>query len=210
MKIKLLVISLALFAGTTTMRAQEKNNAFSERENKHSIRISMSDGLTLGVANVFGMGLSDALSGTKRSDHKSSGVLGLGYRYSLKRFRVGADVGFASISSKTTFSGEKVPSIKEKELNFLVLPTAEYVYFKRGLVELYGSVALGVDFIRHSESGLNDAGKQRASASSKFDTQFAYQVNPIGIRVGNQRIGGFVETGLGYRGFVTAGISLGF
>ena len=39
---------------------------------------------------------------------------------------------------------------------------------------------------------------------------FAYQVNPIALRVGNHRIGGFLEAGLGYKGFLTAGVSLRF
>ena len=120
------------------------------------------------------------------------------------------DLGLAKVTSKVTSSPDKTPSIKEKELNFLVLPTAEFVYLRRNLFELYGSASAGVDFSRHYETGLTAKGKELAQKNSKFGTEFAYQVNPIGVRVGNSKIGGFVEAGLGYRGFVTAGISLGF
>ena len=179
--------------------------------NSHDIRIGYSDGLTLGGASFWGMGLSDAITGTKRSDEQSTGVFGLGYRYTLtKRFKLGMDLGIAKVTSKVTSSPDKTPSVKEKELNLLVLPSAEFVYLRRNLFQLYGSVSAGVDFTRHYETGLTERGKELAQEKSKFETSFAYQVNPIGLRVGNNRFGGFVEAGLGYKGFVTAGLSLGF
>lgn len=178
---------------------------------RHDIRVSYSDGLSLGSASFWGIGLSDALTGTQRSDQKSTGVFGIGYRYALtKRFKLGMDLGVAKVTSKVTLSSDKTPSIKEKELNFLVLPTAEFVYLRRSFFELYGSALAGVDFTRHYETGLTQRGKELAQKKSKLETEFAYQVNPIGVRVGNSRIGGFVEAGLGYKGFVTAGLSLGF
>ena len=49
-----------------------------------------------------------------------------------------------------------------------------------------------------------------ARAHAGTETGLAFQVNPIAVRVGNDRIGGFLETGLGYKGFLTAGVSLRF
>lgn len=204
--------TFASFMLLAVMSANAQDKRYPEAShNSHDIRIGYSDGLTLGGASFWGMGLADALTGTKRTDEQSTGVFGLGYRYALsKRFRLGMDLGVAKVTSKVTGAPDKTPSIKEKELNFLVLPTAEFIYFRRNLFQLYGSAAAGVDFTRHYETGLTAKGKELAEKKSKFDTGFAYQVNPIGIRVGNDRIGGFVEAGLGYKGFVTAGLSLGF
>lgn len=210
MKIKLLAISLCVLFGITTVKGQSENKMVSLDKKRHSIKISVSDGLTLGVASFWGMGLSDAVLGTKRSDQKSSGVFAVGYRYSLSRFRVGLDAGFANVSSKITLSNDKRPSIKEKELNFMILPTVEYLYYKRNLIELYGSASAGVNITRHSETGLTEWGKRSANLKSTMGSQFAYQINPIGIRIGNSCIGGFLEAGLGYRGFITAGVSLNF
>ena len=53
-------------------------------------------------------------------------------------------------------------------------------------------------------------GMKSYQSKASLGKEFAYQVNPVGVRVGNGRIGGFVEAGLGYRGFVTAGVTLGF
>ncbi len=210
MKLKLIALSLCLTViGSSFVKGQSSNGGFSSVSNKHEIRLAASDGLTLTTVDIFGMGLADAIIGSKRSDEKSSLVYSLGYRYSISRFRLGGDLGFAQTSSKLALSGEKSPSIKERELNFLVLPTAEFIYYKRRLFELYGGASAGVNLVRHTESGLTEAGKKTAQKSS-LSSSFAYQVNPIAFRVGNECVGGFVEAGLGNKGFLTAGISLRF
>lgn len=200
MKFKVFVLSLCIFAGVNMANAQN---------NRHEIRVSVSDGLTQSAADVLGLGLADAVTGSKRTDEKASIVYGLGYRYAVGRFRVGADLGFAHTTSKLTLSGDKMPSIKERELNFMILPTAEFVYLKSRLVELYGNASAGVSLKRHTETGLTEAGKA-AAAKADLNTSFAYQVNPIALRVGNETIGAFVEAGLGHKGFVTAGLSFRF
>lgn len=200
MKFKVFVLSLCIFAGVNMANAQD---------NRHEIRVSVSDGLTQSAVNVLGLGLADAVTGSKRTDEKASIVYGLGYRYAVGRFRVGADLGFAHTTSKLTLSGDKMPSIKECELNFMILPTAEFVYLKSRLVELYGNASAGVSLKRHTETGLTEAGKA-AAAKADLNTSFAYQVNPIALRVGNETIGAFVEAGLGHKGFVTAGLSFRF
>lgn len=200
MKFKVFVLSLCIFAGVNMANAQD---------NRHEIRVSVSDGLTQSAVDVLGLGLADAVTGSKRTDEKASIVYGLGYRYAVGRFRVGADLGFAHTTSKLTLSGDKMPSIKERELNFMILPTAEFVYLKSRLVELYGDASAGVSLKRHTETGLTEAGKA-AAAKADLNTSFAYQVNPIALRVGNETIGAFVEVGLGHKGFITAGLSFRF
>ena len=209
MNFRFIALSLCMAVTAAVASAQGLNKGTSSETNKHEIRLAVSDGLTLTTVDVFGMGLADAVMGSKRSDEKSSMVYGLGYRYAINRFRVGADLGFAQSSSKLAFAGEKTPSVKERELNFLVLPTAEFVYYKRGLVELYGGASAGVNMIRHKESALTEAGKSQVQKAS-LSTNFAYLVYPIALRVGNERIGGFLEAGLGHKGFLTAGVSLKF
>ena len=209
MKIKFIALLLCAAVSSNVAKGQETTANNTQAMPRHEIRLSASDGLTLGLANVFGMGLSDAVTGSKRSDEKSSLVYSLGYRYSIAQFRVGADLGFVQSTSKLTLIGETAPSLKEKDLNFMLLPTIEFVYFKRGVVELYGGAAAGVNLVNHTEKSLNQTATSNAKKSD-LSTTFAYQVNPIALRVGNQRIGGFLEAGLGYKGFVTAGVSLRF
>lgn len=209
MKIKFIALLLCAAVSSNVAKGQETTANNTQSMPRHEIRLSASDGLTLGLANVFGMGLTDAVIGSKRSDEKSSLVYSLGYRYSIAQFRVGADLGFVQSTGKLTLIGETAPSLKEKDLNFMLLPTVEFVYFKRGVVELYGGAAAGVNLVNHTEKSLNQTATSNAKKSD-LSTTFAYQVNPIALRVGNQRIGGFLEAGLGYKGFVTAGVSLRF
>lgn len=207
MKLKFFALSLFMVAGFNVVNAQSATQDFVANDKKHDLRISVSDGLTQGSVDILGMGIEEAITGTKRSDSKYSMIYGLGYRYSINRFRVGADLGFGMSSSKLSMAGEKTPSIKEKDLRLLVLPTAEFVYYKRRLVELYGTAAAGVNFSRHSETPVD---KKTSEKKANFSTDFAYQVNPIAVRVGNERVGGFVEAGLGNKGFLTAGLSFKF
>ena len=201
MNLKLIVLSLCVLASINLAKGQTYN--------RNQILFSVSDGLTLSTVDILGTGISDAITGGKRSDQKGTLLYGLGYRYSLNRFKVGADLGFARSSSKLTLTGESSPSIKEKNLNFLVLPTAEFVYLRKGLFEMYGSASAGINLSRHTEDALTEAGRKNLSKSD-LTTSFIYQVNPIGFSVGNDRIGGFVEVGLGSKGFLTAGLSLKF
>ncbi len=207
MNFKAVALSLCMVLGVNMVYGQSDKGAVST--SKHEVRLSASDGLTMGSVSILGMGISDALTGTKRVDDKYSLVYGLGYRYSLNRFRVGADLGFSQSKSKLVLFGEKTPAVKERELNFLVLPTAEFVYYRKGILELYGGAGAGVNLTRHTETGLTEAGK-RIARKADLSTSFAYQVNPIALRLGNDRIGGFLEAGLGNKGFLTAGISLRF
>lgn len=210
MNFKLIALSLCMMAaGSTWVQGQNNESGIARTENKHEIRLSVSDGLTIGSAGILGMGLTDAIMGSKRSDQSYSLVYGLGYRYGIKRFRVGADLGFAMNSSKLSLAGESSPSLNEKELKFLILPTAEFIYLKRNLIELYGSAAAGIDLTRHTESPIVSHSRDVANKTD-LSAGFAYQINPIALRVGNDRIGGFLEAGLGHKGFLTAGISLRF
>lgn len=201
MRFRLIALSLCVLASVNLVKGQT--------DNRNQIRFSVSDGLTLSTVDILGTGLSDAIIGGKRTDQKGTLLYGLGYRYSLNRFKVGADLGFARSNSKLTFSGENSPSVKERNLNFLVLPTAEFVYFRKGLFEMYGSAGAGINLTRHTEDAFTEASHKNAGKSD-LTTSFIYQVNPIGLSVGNNHIGGFVEVGLGSKGFFTAGLNLKF
>ena len=168
MKIQLIALSLCVLASTNLVKGQ----GFTPSENKHEIRLSVSDGLTQGSVDILGMGLADAVTGSKRTDENYSLVYGFGYRYSLGRFKVGTDLGFSSSNSKLALAGEQAPSLKESNVNFMILPAAEFVYYKRGLFELYGTAAAGVNLSRHKETALTDAGK-KAAKKADLSTSFA-------------------------------------
>ena len=69
MKIKFIALSLCALASVNMVNAQES----SKGESKHEIRLSVSDGLTQGTVDVLGMGLADAVLGSKRTDESFPG-----------------------------------------------------------------------------------------------------------------------------------------
>src|SRR5699024_7083076 len=74
---------------------------------------------------------------------------------------------------------------------FLILPKAEFKYLNKRIIQLYGNAAAGLALFK---------------ANGTNATSFAFQVNPIGLRIGN-RLGGFFELGAGLKGFFTLGLS---
>ncbi len=83
MKLKFLALSLVMVAGVNMVNAQNTTKDFVSEDRKHDIRLSVSDGLTQGTSNILGMGIADAILGTKRSDSKTSLTYGFGYRYRI-------------------------------------------------------------------------------------------------------------------------------
>lgn len=84
MKIKVIALSLCMMATSLTLvQGQNNKSDVTPTGNRHEIRLSVSDGLTIGTTGILGMGLADAITGSKRTDENYSLVYGLGYRYSL-------------------------------------------------------------------------------------------------------------------------------
>lgn len=81
---------------------------------------------------------------------------------------------------------------------------AEWHYFNKRLVSLYSGLEIG-GFIWNT-SVLNSENEKDRSTQGYL----AFQINALGIRIGNQKIGGFVEIGLGNNGLVNTGLSVKF
>ncbi|SRR5574344_579289 len=203
MRIKYWVSLLCLLWGLIPVHGKGLISELSPRATgcRHEVRISVSDGLTLSTSNFLGMGLADVLTGTRRSVQSSTGLISCGYRYvAASRLKIGMDVGYISISSKIKDRNDKTREIKERVTDVLLLPAVEFLYYKKGLMELYGSTAAGIDIVKYKYSD--------SLQKEKLPVTFAYQVNPIAVRIGNDRIAGFLEAGMGYKGFLTVGISV--
>ena len=70
-------------------------------------------------------------------------------------------------------------------------------WVNRPAVQLYSALAAGATFM----SGDNNSG------TTDHSTAFAFQVSPIGVRVGNT-FSFFAEAGFGYQGLLSAGLAL--
>lgn len=180
--------------------------------NKHELRIGFSDAipLTIGDALLYGFtsGLTSGIAGYTKDtkNDKSSGMWGIGYKYHINnRFSAGMEVSYLSSSKDINFKkSDDEYNVHRKSSFLLILPTAQYHYLNREKLQLYGNIGLGV--LNYSIKEDKDVGSE---AFDENYTSFAFQVNPIGLRVG-KRIGGFAELGFGFKGIINIGASMKF
>lgn len=154
--------------------------------------------------DIFSHALVNGILGHEKTEFTTFGMAGVGYRYHLDRFSVGLDLGYSSEKEEVfKKASDKKPSQTFKVRRYIVLPTASYSYYKKGILDFYGSASAGIEFNTRKQDNIKNA-------KTTTDKAFAYQVSPLGLRIGNETIGGFVELGYGYKGFVSAGISFKF
>lgn len=180
-------------------------------EFQHELRAQVSDGSPLVIMHNMVFGVTNAfnsMAGYKAKEDGGDiiGHYGLGYKYHVNsKFNAGVDVSFqnSTVKYELTHPSEETQEGKRKFNMLLIMPTAELKYLDRTKVKLYGNVALGVGFLTYKETV-----ERGGSDYDDSITSFAFQFNPIGIRVG-QKIAGFAEFGFGYKGFVSLGVSMG-
>lgn len=187
---KLRITFVACFA-VLLIVIPELTSAQTRQSSDHALRnrISVSYGDCLLTTAAFALG--DALIGgplfANAEDVNCAGSFSLGYRRLSEsgRWAFGGDLSYFGLNLKYKDS----PSQK---LNvFMVMAGAECYYLKSGIVRLYGSLEAGANF-------GSDAGG------------FAFQFNPIGVRVGSDRFAGFAAVGAGLKGIFNVGLSVGF
>lgn len=173
-----------------------------QESKKHEIRIDYSDATPLVIADVFTNAFVSAISGSESSNEKAFGMLSAGYRYAVSnRFSIGADLSYANASSD--MKNKSTNEITYRKSNFyMVLPTAKYSYVKRGIIDFYGTVASGAIL-------ANGSDKTDQAKTTTNDVIFAFQVNPLGLRIGKDW-GGFLEAGYGFKGIFALGASYRF
>lgn len=196
MKKSIIVFTIFLTFSTIVVNAQETS--------KHEINLTYSDGIPMSLAEGFSDALSSTMLGQKtNSKTKSSGNFGLGYRNQItERIRVGGDIAFQEVQIEKNDKNNK--SIRKGTSRYLmVMPTISFSYIKTDWLDFYGSAAAGIIMDKYTQTEPN-----KGSVKSN-NTDFAFQVNPAGIRVG-KKIGVFAEVGFGYRGIINAGLNYKF
>lgn len=207
MKNSFIILAIALFFSFTTASAQSQTST-----GKHDFRITYSDATTLKfgseLADILGTNLASAVTGGngfKIKDSKAIGMLGLRYTYQFSdRFRAGLDAGYLKMD-RTLVEKDKSdnPTVyKSNQHVIVVMPTAEFSYIKTSFINFYGSASAGGMLI-----ATPDQPKEKIKGGT--DMSFAFQVNPLGLRIGKQ-FGGFAELGFGHKGIATVGISYQF
>lgn len=205
MKKIIFTFTLLCLIGITQLRAQS-----------HIIRASWSDATPLLVADLFVQGLSNAVTGSETKMDDFKGMYTLGYRYKLSRLAFGADVSYANLSQRVRLPAEEYSSgqpysVREKGHYFLIMPAMEYVYAAFPYVDIYTSLAAGYMYSTVEQTGLTSIGNSYLDNTDRpGGSSFAFQFNPLGLRVGVDRMAAFAEVGVGFRGFFALGVDYRF
>lgn len=206
---KQFLLLIFLFGAFIQVSAQDNNFK------KHEVRVFYGETFQLDIAKGLANGLVDAFSSSVSRHFKTSsnvyGAFGLGYRYNINRFKVGGDLSYIGYRSKTAMNKGGESDYKTSENNFIVMPSAEFVYYKSGILELYGGGGVGTFISLSKSTPVTPEGKKYLNNNLKDKSvDFAYQINPIAVRLGNGTVGGFLELGYGMKGLVNLGVSVKF
>jgi outer membrane protein W len=176
--------------------------------NRGQLEVTASYGLISSNQVSDNFTTADNSAGTKtRTYNSGSSFVSVKY-FLFNRLAVGLSGGVASEKGQNSDRVNPAVVASTYTENFATIALEFcYVYHFRKHVEVYTFAGFGPSFISTEttfSTGLN-AGTTLTSKENKIKAQYT----PIGICIGN-RLAGFVELGLGYKGVLNAGISYKF
>lgn len=149
------------------------------------------------IANMIGDALILAFSAEDYTTGSTLGPIILGYRRNLSEpLSIGLKGSYTHFDKEYTVSSTK---FRIKNTFTTVMANGNVCYNPRNIVQLYSGLNAGFSVVTQSDDSSKSASK----------TTFAFQVNALGIRIGN-KIGGFAEFGFGFDGVINAGLSVKF
>ena len=183
MKHKITASFLALVALTALCAPTAK------ADDNNRIAVYYGDALYLQAAAVIGFDFGTL--GTFKFEN-CPGAFGINYHHvsDSQRWAFGADVNFTPLKIKSTIDN----SILDASM-LGIFPSVQCYYIKKGIVRLYGEVQAGVML------GMTDG---------EVGVGFGGQFNPLGLRVGSNKIAGFASVGFGTKGIFNVGLQIGF
>jgi opacity protein-like surface antigen len=125
----------------------------------------------------------------------------IGYQRWLNSWASAGVTGSWAGSSRTTYVNGRDSGDDEIQLLTLLVDGRGH-WLRRPIVDLYSGIAIGATHVSNKFLDVPTGG------DDEF-TGLAFQLIPIGVRVG-RNTGGFFETGFGTNGFVKAGLSQRF
>lgn len=193
---------LLLLIASNTLTAQSYDRSYLH----HDLMISYGLPSTDLFLNISSSMLDDRFPDKRyiRDNYSGSGIISLTYRKVSKSemFFWGGSASYNQTKGDLYNVGSLEGEIKR---NFLTVAIeGQYRYQNLKKVQLYSGVGIGYSIGNETLTASVGSGKQSSSGSIN---RFAWQINVIGMRLGNN-IGGFIELGYGYKGIINAGLSI--
>lgn len=166
----------------------------------NSIEISVGDasvasyaGLVVGVIIWSAEAIADGVAGNDEQP-QSTGItswtpcitVGYDHHFTDSRWNLGGELGFWHMGLGLN-NGDRILGFMET-----ATATSKFFYKPYGKCKLYGGVNLGVGLVEIEDLSVFPA----------------FQVNPIGMKIGNDKISFVAELGFGYKGIIQTGVSI--
>lgn len=137
----------------------------------------------------------------KASSNLSYGPIAVGVNYyPMHKLSVGLQYSNTKLNN-TLELNNAVGSSDYKNTYNVIMARSDY-YYATGFIQVYSGLGAGVSFAKSVPTN-------GTTGNDVKSTDFAYQINAIGARVG-RTIGAFAELGFGYNGVLNLGISAKF
>lgn len=189
----LLLVFVVIFAG--------KNSA---QEQQHEVYAGYGLLSSNELVDAFSSILATTLTGGsyKTNNSQSIGNILIGYKYlPNRRIAVGASYAYNSRSADVMSGDVKNGDLKRKYQT--LAGEFEFRYIAKGHFKLYSSLGAGVTL--YDETYTSNTREVEENDNIFFN----FQVSALGFKFGD-RIGGFAEVGLGYKGILSAGLFASF
>ena len=137
--------------------------------------------------------------GTYHSNYIATCPISVGYMYRLRKFLwLGGSVSYMGVFGKVFDARDDSFLYNHTETQIAFLPAVRFSYLNKKYVTLYSGLSTG--FLLNFE-------KENGSTDVYFHPTF--QLTAFGVSVG-RKFFGYTEVGVGYKGFITAGIGYRF
>lgn len=219
---KKIIIAMMLLVCSSSLFAQ---NVDSYGIPTNSLNVEVADGLVptafagvaVGLGVAIGASMAAVISGGNATidGPQMKGFTpffsaGWEHHFPNTRWSIGPEVGYwhAGLAGKDSY----------QHFHFTTLNAAAKLYYKpAGICKLYGGLNLGVGMILTGEQAVTPATKADEptdGAPAEPETKDGpsilptFQFNPIGMRLGSEKVAFLAELGIGYKGFLQLGINV--
>jgi hypothetical protein len=168
-----------------------------EKDRAWNLSIGTGAGGFVEWADAFAGSVAASYDSTRRSHRLQLNVRA--DREQGRWFRYGLAYAYNSWTYTYLSNGTSIGSIDNTDQNVMVDVTARW--FRSDHFEFYSALAAGLG--RWSAKGTIAGGRR-----DEVTTHYAFQLRYAGISVGNERIRGFVDLGVGMEGLIVGGLTL--
>lgn len=173
-------------------------------QGKHELKLAYGIGTANQIVRYTGdvLGMAVTFGHQEQTNRSAFGPFFLNYNYFFTPYMHGGlSLGADHLKGDIKLDSEIAGTFDYKA--YIIAYEHTFEYLRTDMWKLYSGIGLGANIAHHEEIVNNN------TTVDKSKTDFIFHVNTFGARFGKQ-VGIVVETGVGYKGFLTLGLSARF